>query len=149
MGDRCRHLARPRRLRWWREFAQSERGRPVPARTRDHGTTTPGRTAATGFSVACLRGVYGTQMANYSPTGQGDRAEHEGPVACDAHKFMPPRTEHHPHRVYEWGSTTTGKPGRELLLANVDCTLYLDSGTRQDTPAPIRQAFKTLATRRY
>src|SRR5712675_316498 len=63
-----------------------------------------------GFSVVCLRGVYGTQMANFSPTGQGDRATHEGPVTCDAHKFMPPRTEHHPHRVYAWGSAIGG-PG--------------------------------------
>ena len=99
--------------------------------------------------MACLRGVYGTQMANFSPTGQGDRAGHEGPVACDAHKFMPPRTEHHPHRVYDWGSTTTGRRGRELLLANVDCTLYLESGTRRDAPDRIRQAFKTLAAERY
>jgi hypothetical protein len=89
-------------------------------------------------------------MANFSPTGQGDRAEHEGPVACDAHKYMPPRTEHHPHRVYEWGTVPGNlRPGRELLLANIDCTLYLDGGTRPDAPARIRQAFNNLAAGRY
>ena len=103
-----------------------------------------------GFSVVCLRGVYGTQLANYSPTGQGNRAAHEGPVACDAHKFMPPRTEHHPHQIYEWRSAVGGEPGRELLLANVDCTLSLkDSATRPDAPGRIRQAFKRLAAAQY
>jgi hypothetical protein len=102
-----------------------------------------------GFSVVCLRGVYGTQMANFSPTGQGDRAEHEGPVACDAHKYMPPRTEHHPHRIYKFGLGADSRPGRYLLLANVDCTLYLDSGTRSDAFARLRQAFKRLAAGQY
>ena len=102
-----------------------------------------------GFSLACLRGVYGTQMANYSPTGQGDRAEHEGLVACDVHKFMFPRTEHHPHKIYEFGLGPESRPVKELLLANADCTLYLDSGTRPDALASLRKAFNTLAARRY
>lgn len=102
-----------------------------------------------GFSLACLRGVYGTQMANYSPTGQGDRAEQEGPVSCDMHKFMFPRTEHHPHRIYEFGLGPDSRPGKELLLANADCTLYLDSGTRAAALAHLRRAFKALAARRY
>ena len=103
-----------------------------------------------GFSATCLRGVYGTRLANFSPTGQGDRAEHEGPVACDAHKFMPPRTERHPHKVYEWGSVPGhSRPGRQLMLANVECTLYIDPATRGDSPARIRQAFNALATGRY
>jgi hypothetical protein len=102
-----------------------------------------------GFSVACLRGVYGTQMANFSPTGQGNRADHEGPVACDAHKFMPPRTEHHPHRIFVFRLGPESRPGRDLLLANIDCTLYLDSGTRPDALARIRQALNTLAAGRY
>jgi hypothetical protein len=89
-------------------------------------------------------------MANFSPTGQGNRAEHEGEVDCSAHKFMPPRTEHHPHKVYEWGhGIDRSRPGRELMLANVDCTLYLDPATRQDAPARLRQAFNTLAAGRY
>jgi hypothetical protein len=103
-----------------------------------------------GFSTSCLRGVYGTQLANFSPTGQGDRADHEGAVACDAHKFMPPRTERHPHKIYEWYSAPGHSgPGRELMLANVDCTLYLYSDTRQDASARLRQAFTTLAAERY
>jgi hypothetical protein len=102
-----------------------------------------------GFSVACLRGVYGTQLANFSPTEQGERAEHEGPVACDAHKYMPPRTEHHPHRVFEFGLGPDSRPGKELLLANVDCTLYLDSGTRPDAVARVRHALSALAAQQY
>ena len=35
------------------------------------------------------------------------------------------------------------------MLANVDCTLYLDSSTRHDAPVRIREAFNALATRRY
>jgi hypothetical protein len=104
-----------------------------------------------GFSVVCLKYIYGgAQVGNFSPTGQGHRADHEGAVACDAHKFMPPRTERHPHKIYEWQSAPGHSgPGRELLLANIDCSVYLYSDTRSDANARIRAAFRTLAARRY
>jgi hypothetical protein len=89
-------------------------------------------------------------MANFSPTGQGDRAEHEGEVDCTAHRFMPPRTEHHPHKIYEWGhGIDHSRPGRLLMLANVECDLYLDQSTRPDATTRIRQAFRALAVGRY
>lgn len=104
-----------------------------------------------GFSAVCLKYIYGgPQVGNFSPTGQGDRAHHQGAVACNAHKFMPPRTERHPHKIYEWQSAPGHSgPGRELLLANIDCSLYLYSDTRSAADARIRAAFRTLAAARY
>lgn len=104
-----------------------------------------------GFSAVCLKYIYGgPQVGNFSPTGQGDRADHEGAVACNAHKFMAPRTERHPHKIYEWHSAPGHSgPGRELLLANIDCSLYLYSDTRSGADARIRAAFRALAARQY
>jgi hypothetical protein len=103
-----------------------------------------------GFSAVCLKDVPYGQIANLSPTGQGHRAEREGSVICTASESMPPRTALHPHKVFEWGSLSTdSQPGRELLLANIRCSLYLDPDTRQDAPARIRKAFNALAARRY
>jgi hypothetical protein len=102
-----------------------------------------------GFSAVCFKGS-GKGVANATPAGQGDRAEHEGTVICQVHRFMPPRTAPHPHKVFEWSSIPThSQPGRYLMLANIDCTLYLDPRTRRDAPTQIRKAFNALAARRY
>ncbi len=102
-----------------------------------------------GFSAVCFKGS-GRGVANATPTGQGHRAEHEGTVICQVTRFMPPRMARHPHKVFEFGSVPThSQPGRELLLANIDCTLYLDPGTRRDAPVRILRAFKALAAGPY
>jgi hypothetical protein len=63
---------------------------------------------------------------------------------------MPPRTARHPHKVFEYSSLPThSQPGRELMLANIDCSLYLDPTTRRIAPARIRQAFNALAAGGY
>jgi hypothetical protein len=123
---------------------------PCPPGREITGRQLRGALRQQGFSVACLRGVYGTRLANFSPTGQGNRAALEGAVACDATKYMPPRTEHHPHKIYEWGHAIgRSGPGRELMPANIDCTLYLYSDTRSDADGRIRAAFRTLAAGQY
>ena len=105
-----------------------------------------------GFSAVCLKHSYGSpDVANLTPTANGgDRADHEGSVMCNVTRFMPPRTARHPHKVFEWNSIPTrSQPGRQLMLANIDCTLYLDPGTRPDAPLRIRRAFNSLAGARY
>jgi hypothetical protein len=55
-----------------------------------------------------------------------------------------------PHHVFEYDSIPThSQPGREFLLANIDCTLYLDRGTRADAAQRLRAAFGRLAKRNY
>ena len=102
-----------------------------------------------GFSAVCFERD-GRGVANQTPTGQGHRSAREGAVICQVNRSMPPRMAKHPHKVFEWGSLPTrSQPGRELMLANIDCKLYLDRDTRQDAPARIRQAFRALAVADY
>jgi hypothetical protein len=102
-----------------------------------------------GFSAVCFRGS-GKGVANATATGQGDKAGHEGTVICQVSSSMPPKTARHPHKVFEWSSLPThSQPGRQLMLANIDCSLYLDPGTRRDAPVRIRKAFNALAARRF
>jgi hypothetical protein len=102
-----------------------------------------------GFSAVCFKG-WGREVANATPTGQGGRAQHEGTVICAVSGSMRPRTAQHPHKVFEYSSLPThSQPGRELMLANIDCSLYLDPTTRRSAPARIRQAFDALAAGRY
>jgi hypothetical protein len=52
----------------------------------------------------------------------------------------------HPNKVFRYNSLPTrSQPGRELFLANVDCSLYLDSPTRREATKELRAAFDDLA----
>jgi hypothetical protein len=102
-----------------------------------------------GFSADCVD-TYGTQVANETPTEQSKKPESEGTVLCDVTRHSPPRMARRPHHVFVYGSIPTrSQPGRTAYVANVECTLYLDSGTRGDAPVRLQRAFQILAARKY
>jgi len=100
------------------------------------------------FSAQC-QGIVGAQVANFTPTAQGAeaaRAEHEGSLICGVRRRPIGRMARHPHRVFEHDSLSThSQPGREIYLANVDCSLYLERSTRKDVALQLRAAIDELS----
>ena len=100
-----------------------------------------------GFSAQCQT-IGGAEVANFSPTTQGAeeaRADREGSVICEVRKRPIGRMARHPHRVFEYDSLPThAYPGREIFLANIDCSLYLVSSPRKEAPRQLRAAIHEL-----
>lgn len=102
-----------------------------------------------GFSAEC-QAIAGAQVANAPPTAQGAeeaRADREGLVLCEVQKRpIGPRMARHRHQVFEYDSLPThAYPGREVFLANIECSLYLDSSPREEAPRELRAAFDELS----
>jgi hypothetical protein len=101
-----------------------------------------------GFSARC-QGIPGAEVANFGPTSQGvekDRADREGSLICEVRRHPIGRMKRHPNKVFQYNSLPThSQPGRELYLANVDCSLYLNSPTRREATQQLRAAFDGLA----
>jgi hypothetical protein len=52
----------------------------------------------------------------------------------------------HPHKVFEYDSLPThAYPGRQIFLANVDCSLYLERSTRKEVARQLRAAIDELS----
>jgi len=101
-----------------------------------------------GFSAQC-QAIGGAEVANFSPTAQGAeeaRADREGPVICEVRRRPIGRMARHPHKVFEYDSLPThAYPGRQIFLANVDCSLYLERSTRKEVARQLRAAIDELS----
>ena len=125
-----------------KKVARCTNGKPIGARSlRD-------ALRRYGFSAQC-QGILGAQVANFTPTAQGaqaTRAEREGPLICGVRRRPIGRMARNPHRVFEYDSLSThAQPGREIYLANVDCSLYLEGTTRKEVARQLRAAFNELS----
>ncbi len=88
-------------------------------------------------------------VANASPTAQGSeehRADREGFIICDVrHRPFNGRMAKRPYRLYAYATLPTNStPGRQFLLANVDCSLYLTSTTRAKASTELRHSLEAV-----
>ena len=128
-----------------RTAARCANGKPIGARLlrdalRRHG-----------FSARCQvrrPAIGGAEVANFTPTAQGAeeaRADREGPVICEVRRRPIGRMARHPQKVFEYDSLPThAYPGRQIFLANIDCSLYLDPSPRKEAARQLRSAIDEL-----
>lgn len=84
----------------------------------------------------CLPGSVG-RVANFSPTSQASSShEKDGPLICTLYRRPIGRLARQPRRLFEYRTLPTKTyPGRQFLLANLTCSLYLDSPTTRENAA--------------
>ena len=120
-------------------------GKPIGARLLRDALRTHGFTARCQVRRPAIGGA---EVANFTPTTQGAeeaRADREGPVICEVRKRPVGRMARDPHKVFEYDSLPThAYPGRQIFLANVDCSLYLVSSPRKEAARQLRAAIDEL-----